>query len=142
MRALALTLLCTLSFSAYAATLQAGQVWAYHTRQGEETSTLTILEVENYKDLGKVVHIRVDGINMTNPIKGNAVETLPHLPFKDTPLQKSITKLLRQIKPVPDFKKGYEHWKKAYMAHQAGSFNVSVAEMLDGIPKAEWVEEK
>lgn len=142
MRALVPTLLCILSFSACAATLQAGQVWAYHTRQGEEASTLTILKIENYKDLGKVVHIRVDGINMTNPIKGNAVETLPHLPFTDAPLQKSITKLLRQIKPAPDFKKGYAHWKQAYTAHQAGAFNVSVTEMLDGMPKAQWVEEK
>ena len=142
MRALFLFLLCSLPFSIQAATLRAGQVWAYHTRPGEESSTLTILKIEDYQDLGKVVHIRVDGINITNPTKANTVSELPHLPFKEAALQKSITQLLRQVKPVPDFKRGYDYWKKAYLEHHASAFNVGVASMLDGMYKAEWVEEK
>ncbi|MHC8332010.1 hypothetical protein [Pseudomonas sp. LB3P25] len=44
--------------------LQVGDIWAYKNRPGEDASTLTILRIENYPKLGKVVHIRVDGFRL------------------------------------------------------------------------------
>src|SRR5437868_8252923 len=80
-----------------------GQVWSYKTRAGESDSTLTILKVENYSDLGRVVHIRVDGVRIKNALRGNTVIEVPHLPFKEAAVQASVTKLLRTLDKTPDF---------------------------------------
>ncbi|GAA0751352.1 hypothetical protein LRH25_14540 [Ideonella azotifigens] len=125
-----------------AADLQAGQVWTYKTRAGEASSTLTVLKVEQYNDLGRVVHIRVDGIHMTNPVKGNVVTDIPHLPFKDLALQGSVVKQLRKLSSLPDFQEGYDTWKKAYLAGQAGAFETPVSTTLDAMLGAKWEEKK
>ncbi|MHC8410218.1 hypothetical protein ACYZTR_08620 [Pseudomonas sp. Hz4] len=66
--ALKALLLCSALWSAAAFSaskeLQAGDIWAYKNRPGEDASTLTILKIENYPKLGKVVYIRVDGFRM------------------------------------------------------------------------------
>src|SRR5579863_9470568 len=86
--------------------LRAGQVWTYKTRPDEPDSTLTILKVEKYPDLGEVVHIRVDGIQMLNPLKGNVISDIPHLPFKEFAIKQSVTRLVRTSVTVPDFHEG------------------------------------
>lgn len=123
-----------------AAELQPGQVWAYKTRPGEEGSTLTVLKVEKYPKLGSVVHVRVDGVHVNNPVKGNVVTAVPHLPFKEAPLKYSLTRLLSQAPAVPDFQAGYDAWKKAYAAGQAGAFGTSVSATLDGMLDGDWEE--
>jgi len=142
MRHLITSLLLVLPFLANAAELQPGQVWSYKTRAGEAASTITVLKVERYKDLGPVVHVRIDGIHMKNPLKGNVVTDIPHLPFKAQAVQQSITKLLRQLPSVPEFQEGYDTWKKAYVAGQAGAFETSVSATLDAMLGAEWHEKE
>ncbi|MGM9485433.1 hypothetical protein ACS5PN_29870 [Roseateles sp. NT4] len=137
--ALALLFSCSL---AAAAELRPGQVWAYKTRAGEAGSTLTILKVENYKDLGAVVHIRVDGIRMRNPVKANAITDIPHLPFKEVALQSSITRQLSQSTAIPAFQEGYDIWKQAYLAGQAGAFDTSVSATLNAMLGADWNEKR
>lgn len=147
MHRLAASLLCAAAWLgactlAAAAELRPGQVWAYKTRPGEAGSTLTILKVEQYNDLGSVVHIRVDGIQMRNPIKGNVVTDIPHLPFKASAVQASITTLLSQSPTLPAFEEGYDTWKKAYLARQAGAFDTPVSATLDAMLGARWEEKK
>lgn len=142
MRLLVTVLLFAMPLISSAADLQAGQVWAYRTRAGEATSTLTVLKVEQYKDLGRVVHIRVDQIRMTNPLKGNEVTDIPHLPFKDAAVQASITKFIRKFPSTPDFQEGYDTWKKAYLSGQAGAFDMPVSAVLDAMLGAKWEEKK
>lgn len=127
-------------FVANAVELQQGQVWSYKTRPGEATSTLTVLKIEQYKDLGRVVHIRVDQIQMINPLKGNVVTDIPHLPFKELAVQKSITKFVRQAASLPEYKEGYETWKAAYLQGQAGAFDRPVNATLDAMLGAKWEE--
>ena len=142
MRILATLLLFAMPLISSASDLQAGQVWSYKTRPGEVASTLTILKVEEYKDLGRVVHIRVDQIRMTNPLKGNVVTDIPHLPFKDAAVQGSITNLVRQLPSTPNFQEGYDTWKKAYLSGQAGAFDMPVSAVLDALLGAKWEEKK
>lgn len=125
-----------------AADLQQGQVWAYKTRPGESDSTLTVLKVERYNDLGTVVHIRVDGIRMKNPLKGNVITDIPHLPFKESAVRRSVTKLVRTLSSLPEFQDGYDTWKKAYLAGEAGAFDSSVKATLDALLRANWEERK
>jgi hypothetical protein len=138
----ALSLLLAMPFLANAAELQPGQVWSYATRHGETGSTLTVLKIEQYADLGRVVHIRVDGIQMKNPVKGNAITEIPHLPFKEVAIQKSIKKLVRQSPSVPEFQEGYGTWKSAYLQGQAGAFETPVAVTLDALLGAKWEEKR
>jgi hypothetical protein len=124
------------------ADLQPGQTWSYKTRPGEPDSTLTVLKVEKYNDLGAVVHIRVDGIKMKNPIKGNVITDIPHLPFKEAAVQESITKQISKSSAIPPFQDGYDTWKKAYLAGQAGAFATSVGATLDAMLGASWEVKK
>src|SRR5262249_9398074 len=115
-----------------------GQVWSYKSRPGEINSTLTILKIEQYNDLGRVVHIRVDQIQMTNPVKGNVISDIPHLPFKEIAVQKSVTRLVRQSTSLPDFEEGYKTWKAAYLQGQAGAFETTVGDTLNALLSAKW----
>lgn len=142
MRFMAICALVAACSLANAVELQAGQVWAYKTRPGEPGSKLTVLKVEKYDDLGRVVHIRVDGIQMRNPAKGNVISDVPHMPFKDAAVQSSITKLLSQSTSIPEFQEGYDTWKKAYLTGQAGAFDTSVSATLDAMLGAKWEVKK
>lgn len=119
-----------------------GQIWAYDTRPGEVDSTLTILKIERYRDLGPVIHVRVDGIHMVNPLKGNIVTDIPHIPFKQVAIRRSVTRLLRTSSGVHNFHDGYAIWKKAYLAGEAGAFDIPVRNALDAMLGGSWQEEK
>jgi len=140
MRNIIACFLLTMTSIVTAGELQPGQVWSYKTRHGEEASTITVLKVENYTDIGQVVHIRVNGIRMKNPLKGNIVTDIPHLPFGEMAVQKSITKLIRSSNAIPEFQVGYDTWKKAYLSGHAGAFDSSVGATLDAMLGAQWEE--
>ena len=140
MRYFIIFLLSAMASLVSAADLQEGQVWKYRTRFGENESTVTVLKVENYKDLGLVVHLRVDKIQMKNPVKGNMIADIPHLPFKDAAVQNSVTKLVHRSHTVPDFKEGYDTWKAAYLAGKAGAFDTNLRTTLDALLGAKWEE--
>ena len=142
MRHLISIIALTMSFTLNAMELLLGQVWKYKTRQGEQASTLTILKVESYKDLGRVIHIRVDSIRMINPLKGNAVTDIPHLPFKEVAVQKSVTELVRKSPAIPEFQEGYDTWKSAYLAGKAGAFDTTVSSTLTAMLGAQWEVKK
>jgi hypothetical protein len=142
MRHLISIIALTMSFTINAMELLPGQVWKYKTRQGEQASTLTILKVESYKDLGRVIHIRVDSIRMINPLKGNVVTDIPHLPFKEDAVQKSVTELVRKSPEIPEFQEGYDTWKSAYLAGKAGAFDTTVSATLTAMLGAQWEVKK
>lgn len=122
--------------------LRAGQVWAYKTRRDELRSTLTILKVEKYPDLGELVHIRVNGIQMLNPLKGNVISDIPHLSFNELAIKQSVTRLVRSSVTVPDFHEGYDTWRKAYDAGEAGAFDTPVRQTLNAMLGGKWEERK
>ena len=119
-----------------------GQIWKYKTRFLESGSTIVILKLEEYKDLGKVIHVRVNDINMINPVKGTEINEIPHLPFKKFAIVNSITKLVSKNNKLPEFSEGYKYWKKAYDSGEAGAFETNVKETLRAMLGAEWVEKK
>ncbi|NNA56662.1 MULTISPECIES: hypothetical protein [Pseudomonas] len=140
--ALTALLLCSaLCFAAIASALPAikeGDIWAYKTRAGEEASTVTILKIENYPHYGTVVHIRVDGIRMTNPVTGGEFNEMPHLPFQAAALQRSLTRRLGETAQIPDFSQGYTYWKAAFDERKGGAFKISVRKTLDGLLSGNW----
>ena len=86
-----------------------GQIWEYHTRKGEEKSTLIIVGVEKHKKLGTIVNIYVGGLKIKNPNADNGFsDEIQHLPFSKDAIEKSVTKLIGTTKKLPDYKDGYK----------------------------------
>lgn len=135
-------LLCGMlwSMAAFSASkeLKVGDIWAYKNRPGEDGSTLTILKIENYPKLGKVVHIRVDGFRMINPVTGSEFNDMPHLPFQAKALERSITHRVGETAEIPDFNQGYAAWRAAFDEEKAGVFKISVSKTLDGMINGNW----
>lgn len=104
-----------------------GQIWTYITRTNESNSRLTILKIETIEKIGEVIHIRIDGVKIKNPHTKSGLSTeLPHLPFSSKALRADVKQLVEETKLIPDFKQGYDEWKKA----KGGVFTTSVAETI------------
>ena len=111
----------------------AGQIWKYNNRPGEEDSTLTILDVEEYEK-EEVVHIRIDGIKMTLP-NGTIADHIKHLPFSAMVLRSSVTRLIGRTPGLPPFLEGYTQWKNAFDAGKAGYWKMPVQEAVEAVCK-------
>lgn len=107
-----------------------GQVWSYKTRPNEQKSTITILRVDETPQAKRIVHIRVEHVQLTNCRGGNAPDTFEHMPFSKEALDQSVLKIVRTGK-VPDFENGYANWRAAWDAKKAGYYTISIAEALD-----------
>ena len=122
---------------AKAAEYSEGQVWSYKTRAGEEKSTVLINKVELNEKLGKIYHISVSDVKVKNPRTDSGFSTeLPHFPVSEETLTKSLIKLIGKREPNPDYIDGYNTWKAAFEAGEAGIFTVSVSEIVDFIEQA------
>ena len=107
-----------------------GQVWSYKTRPGEETSTITILRVEEAPQRKRIVHIHVDGIKLKNCRGGNAPETVEHMPFDKVFIDASVTEMVRKG-PVPGYSDGYFEWRQGWDAGKAGFYTITVSQAID-----------
>jgi len=111
-----------------------GQEWAYRTRPGEESSTLTVLRVERAPKLGVIVHVCVDGVRIGNPTSSaQPMRHLGHLPMSEDAVRRSVTRKLRDDAPLPGFEDGYEIWRDAYDQGEGGAFSIPVAEVVAAI---------
>jgi hypothetical protein len=109
----------------------AGQVWTYHTKPGDEGSTLQINKVEQDPKLGAIYHISVFGLHISNPrVAGGVLTQLPHLPVSKETLDKSVDSLTHAaLRPVA-YEEGYAHWKQEFDAGRADVYTTSVAEIV------------
>ena len=110
---------------------QAGQIWSYKTRPGEEDSTLIIVKTEYYDEvIGNVVHISVTGVTIKNPnVEGGIIDNVPHMPFSESAITASAVKLIDQGGDLPSFEHGYNKWKNA----SEGVFTIQVSEAIEGV---------
>jgi hypothetical protein len=103
-----------------------GQVWQYKTRSNEEKSTLTILKVESLPKVGTIIHIRVEKIRLRNCTGGPEPDKFEHMPFAREAIERSVTKLVKET-DAPDFRSGYDEWRKAC----GGVYTITVAEAVN-----------
>lgn len=106
-----------------------GQVWSYKTRPGEESSRLTILEVETHAKAGILVHVRVSNVKIKKP--DGQIDVIEHLPCAAESLDQSEVELVDENVEVPDFAEGYKLWKEAFDKGQAGVFAVPIAKSIE-----------
>jgi len=107
---------------------RAGQVWAFKTPADQPNARLTVLRVENGGKVGTVVHIALSGVSY-----GNGQTTIPHLPFAESAVEKSVTTLERESGPVPDYAEGYRLWREAFDAGKGGVFSITVADAYEAV---------
>ena len=113
-----------------------GQIWEYQTREGEQKSTLTIVNVEINKNDGTIVNVFVGGLKVKNSNADNGFsDEIQHLPFSKEAMDKSVTKLIGTTKKLPDYKDGYDEWRTWYKKGEAGIFIITVKEAIDVMEK-------
>jgi|HubBroStandDraft_5_1064220.scaffolds.fasta_scaffold92056_2 hypothetical protein len=117
---------CAAPQSATDSEFSPGQVWSYKTREGEGSSTITILRVETLPKLGTIIHIRINGINLKNCSGGPSPHVIEHAPFSKDAIDKSVLKLIAQKETLPNYEAGYSDWR----AHCGGVYTISVADMV------------
>jgi hypothetical protein len=110
-----------------ASRLRVGQVWAIKTPSEEPDVRLTILHVESRPQIGTIVHVALSGLALSN-----GQGTVEHMPFTEAAIESSVTSLIQESGPLPDFHEGYELWREA----NGGVFTIEVAEALDAIELA------
>jgi hypothetical protein len=104
-----------------------GDVWEYQTRKGEEHSRITILRVDESPELGTIIHVGIDNVRLANCHGGPEPEAVPHMPFARKALEESVAKKVASDQPLPDYKEGYQEWRRAYVQKHAGIYVISVA---------------
>src|SRR5688572_6513219 len=105
-----------------------GQVWTFKTPPGLPNARLTILRVEDGGKVGRVVHIALSGVSY-----GGSHTEIPHLPFAEIAIEKSVIALERESGPVPDFSEGYRMWREAFDAGKGGVFSISVSDAFETV---------
>ncbi|WP_309573226.1 hypothetical protein [Deinococcus sp.] len=118
-----------------------GQRWTYHTRPGEETSTVLILASEHSPENGgpdsPVVHIRLDGLRLHSPhLAGGVQEDLAHSPVSEAALKDSVMELIQEGVAVNEDLDGLEDWRDAYARGEAGVFTLPVKELVEAVEQA------
>lgn len=112
-----------------------GQVWTYETREGEESSRLTVVKVEQNEEFGCIVHVFISNLAIKSENSpGGVVKNIHHAPFIEEALDESVTELESKDTPLPEFQAGYREWKAAFDNGDAGVFSFVVA---DGIAAME-----
>ncbi len=110
---------------------QVGQEWQYHTRPGEETSTIKITKIEYYTGVGCIIHIAILNVNIQNPQHPKGLTEILHIPITEVALRNSTTQLKDDRCELPDYEFGFVHWKNLYDEEKAGYFDTSVYEIVN-----------
>jgi hypothetical protein len=111
-------------------TFEVGQVWSYDTRKGEDNSTLQIIKVDNFEGKEPFIHIAIEGLDIT--IQNKKLTHVEHLPLAMKSVQESVTNLLKENTVISTLE-GYNQWKAAFEAQNAGVFTITVKEVVDFI---------
>lgn len=114
-----------------------GERWSFHSRDGEENATLTVVKVESSPKMGTIVHVSLEGLRIRSAHAPNGItETVSHMPFAEAAIETSVTRLLAKHAPLPSFEEGYQLWRAAFDQAKAGFFTGTVAEAIDFIENA------
>ncbi|MEX2026699.1 MAG: hypothetical protein WEH44_05350 [Pirellulaceae bacterium] len=110
---------------------EAGQIWTYDTRPGEESSRITICLVESDPKLGEIVHIHLSGLRLRNRHAASGQsDQIGHMPYSGEALRAHIKSLESVSADVPAFRDGYREWRLAFEKGDAGVWTASLQEAI------------
>ena len=110
-----------------------GQLWACQGRHDGERPTLLINRIDQHPlGGGNIYHVTLDALQIRNPRLAEGLMTqLAHAPVTEQTLERSQLQLIGQRAPDPVYLQGYDQWREAFDAGNAGSFGVSIATILE-----------
>jgi hypothetical protein len=121
----------SMTTSASARDFEAGQLWSYHSRPGDDASLILINLVESVAKLGPVYHISVLRVHLPSWKDSSRPETdLPHFPVLKVALEKSVVAHVGDRAPFDAYRNGYDTWRAALADGRAGAFTVTIAEVV------------
>jgi hypothetical protein len=104
-----------------------GQVWSISAPAAQSRATLTVLRIDSVPQLGTVIHVRLDSLDLSHAGKGlERQHTVQHLPFIRSAIDSSVVSKLIDSGAVPEYREGYTQWRRA----QGGAFSITVAAFL------------
>lgn len=112
-----------------------GQIWDYKTRPSEPLSTLTILKISTMPD-ETIVHIAIDDVHLTDLSGEEIGNRISHAPISPEALDRSVTALVKESAPIPDFAEEYAEWKASWDDGTTGAFDVTAAKVVSLIEGA------
>lgn len=116
--------------------LAAGQLWRCAGRSADETPLLLINRVDLHPKGGEIFHVSIANVRLKNPAEASGVTTaLPHVPVIRQTFERSQAQFVRLQAPDPAYLAGHAQWQREFEAGNAGSFGVSVAEVLDFVER-------
>ena len=91
---------------------------------------MTVLRIDNSQSHGFIVHIRVEGVSITNPSAAGGISSaIEYLPFAVSSIDTSVLNL-DTVGTVPDFHEGYRHWRDALDRGEANVWTDSVSKVI------------
>lgn len=115
----------------------AGQLWRCNGRSADETPLVLINRVDQHPlGTGAIYHVSLSGVRLKNPRSPDGFSTmLPHVPMIRQTFERSQMQFVGLQAPDPAYLAGYAQWKREFDAGNAGSFGVSIAQVLDFIER-------
>ena len=119
------------------APFEAGQVWAYRTRESETASRLTVCRVEPDAAVGQIVHLYLTKLSIANPAAPEGVtRIISHMPYSGEALRPCLTALERLADMLPPYQAGYQQWKASFDQGEAGVWTIAVADAVAAMETA------
>lgn len=115
-----------------------GQLWRCAGRSGDETPIVLINRIDTHPlGTGEIYHVSISGVRVKHPAApGGFITSLSHIPVIRQTFERSSAEFVGVQAPSRDYLEGYAQWKREFDAGKAGSFGVSVGEVLDFIERS------
>ncbi|NNE82588.1 MAG: hypothetical protein HKN28_01320 [Alphaproteobacteria bacterium] len=108
-----------------------GQVWIYKTRPTEEASRVLIGKIESVSGLGNIIHVKLIGLRLRESFAPDTrVSVMNHAPMSEVAFASSVIELTDELADLEGFSEGYNTWRSAFRAGEAGIFTISLAEAI------------
>jgi len=115
-----------------------GQTWRCAGRTAAEAPLVLINRIDAHPlGTGDIYHVSISGVRIANPAAPDTpIEALPHIPVIRQTFERSDAVYVGTQVPDPAYLTGYAQWKREFDAGNAGSFGVSIAEVLEFIERS------
>lgn len=108
-----------------------GQLWRCQGRSDGERPVLLINRIDQHPLGGEIMHVTIREAKIRHPaLPGGMMTAMPHVPVIGQVFERSGAELIGQDTPDPAYIEGYQQWKQAFDAGNAGSYGIAVAEIL------------
>jgi len=112
-----------------------GEVWHYHTRPGEEGSLAVVGAVDQVQEVGRIVHVRVEGVSVRSKT-GEVSNVITHLPMRESAFAASVTTLANAPANLDGFEADYDKWLDGYESGSVRAIGEPLNEVLTMIERS------